>query len=380
MDPSPLSKESTSDIIPNNDNTKDQLKALSKELQIAELIRKKLRKEEKRMQRISALETTLASSKGGINEEQKLLLASKDFTLRLIREFQELQIGVSKILDERKKGESNAPVSESKQTNSDVKNNNKKAKNKKKTNDNPNGNVEITKSAPQPPKEATQQTHKTTTVDPNQNTSQSTPNTSISPTISSNSNATPQSTSTPTTTHTTSTPTNNSKPNTTPAPTQTNSGTRSTPQTPSNTNANNNSKIDSKEETGEKKEWMIQREIYNTTWKNSFAEEQKGKFIGVAKGKLFGPFDKLEELKTATGGGDKSEVFIARVGHEDEKPKRSGSYRGRRGGRGQFNNGSRGRGGEGGGSRGNGGEGGGSRGNGGEGGGNRGRGGAKENN
>jgi len=370
MDPSPLSKESTSDIIPNNDNTKDQLKALSKELQIAELIRKKLRKEEKRMQRISALETTLASSKGGINEEQKLLLASKDFTLRLIREFQELQIGVSKILDERKKGESNAPVSESKQTNSDVKNNNKKAKNKKKTNDNPNGNVEITKSAPQP-KEATQQTHKTTTVDPNQNTSQPTPNTSISPTISSNSNTTPQTTSTPTTPQTTSTPTNNSKPNPTPAPTQSNSAPRSSPQTQSNTNANNNStKIDSKEETGEKKEWMIQRHIYNTNWKNSFADEQKGKFIGVAKGKLFGPFDKLEELKTATGGGDKSEVFIARVGHEDEKPKRSGSYRGRRGGRGQFNNGSRGRGGEGGGSRGNGGEGGG----------NRGRGGAKENN
>jgi len=319
MDPSPLAKDSTSDIVSVNDNKENDIpKTLGKDQQIAELVRKRLRREEKRMQRIVALETTLNSSKGGINEEQKSLLASKDFTTKMIKEYAELQAAVNKILDEGKKSVSNAPVSESTQAaNKETARNKRKNKKNQKPSSNDNSEKPTTAQQDQPPKETVKidevnqnkpQPNQTPQITPPQNTHQnSPPNTPPQQTI-------PASTAN-------SNPNNNTNininSNTTTAPLNKPETPNSTPQAAPSNN-----------QEPERKEWMNQRDIYNAKFKTTFSEDQKGKFIGVVKGVLYGPFDKLEQLKTATGGGNKEEVFIARVGHEDE-PKRRGNFRGR---------------------------------------------------
>jgi len=78
-------------------------------------------------------------------------------------------------------------------------------------------------------------------------------------------------------------------------------------------------------------------------YKVQFGPEHEGKFIAVAKGTLYGPFDTLEQLKTAQGPEKSSQSFVARIGHEDDPPAKRFNNQ-RRGGRGRGGRG-RGRGG-----------------------------------
>jgi len=276
----------------NKDKSDKDFAALPREQQFLELVRRKLRKANKKMQRITALEASLASSKAKVNEEQKQLLASKDTTSLLVKEFSDLQTQMLKLIDEKKEVQPAAttPVTEEKK---------ERPLRKKKAAASANASTPSTES----PAVGEALTQDTPVVQAT--SSDSTQQSAESSTQSTDQAAQP-----------------------------------STSQPQDGVSSNQRGERPPKP----KREWEFQKDIYLAQFKQTFTAEHDGKFVAVAKGALIGPFDTQEELVQAVGGGDRKDpsVYLAQIGNEDKNPiKRSSSGRrsGPRGDRGDRNGG-----------------------------------------
>lgn len=274
------------------DKSDKDFQAMPRDQQFLELVRRKLRKANKKMQRIAALEATLSSSKANVNEEQKKLLASKETTSLLIKEFTELQNQMTALLNEKKEGSvqvesvdaSNAAAPEAAAT----KQHRPARKDRKR------------KEKPAP---ATTQDSSNTNSD-----------------VASSDN----------------------KQEVNEQGTANGSGDHKNdahPQGDNSANSHNQQGNRGDKPPKQKKEWEVQRDVYNSQFKSTFTEAQQGKFVGVCKGSLIGPFDTQEELAAAAGGDKKDPgMYLAQIGNEEKNPiKRGGQRRGsgsRNGGRG----------------------------------------------
>lgn len=268
------------------------------------LVNKKIKKVSKKMQRITALEAQLASTKEKvqINEDQKKLLETKEATQQMLKEFEELKTQMLKLLGE-------TPAA-SKGEKKDSKKKDKPKKDKKK---------ETKESAPAPAK---------TTPTPATSAPQQTP--------------APVEPPKPAETQPVQETKAEEKKEEAPAPVQ---------PTAEKSEEHGEEGEDEDEEEGEfadkealRKEWAAQKEVYVQKYKNTLKPEDENKYIAVHKGVLYGPCDTLQQLKEAQGGQKLEGAFLARVGHEDEPPvRRTRGFRGRgrgfrgrgRGGRGR---------------------------------------------
>jgi len=278
------------------------------------LVNKKIKKVAKKMQRITALETQLASSKEKvqINEDQKKLLENKEATQTMMKEFEELRTQMLKLLGDQGKEAPGSGKAEKK----DAKKKEKAKKKKEAKESAPAPAQAPSTSAPQPtpaptepPKQAEVPAHETKPVVAEEK---------------------------------------KEEPSSAPAPAQVNAHKEE---------EQGEGEEEEDEEDGEfadkealRKEWAAQKEIYVQKYKATLKPEDENKYVAVHKGVLYGPSDTLQQLKEAQGGQKLEGAFLARVGHEDEPPvRRTRGYRGR--GRGGFR-GTRGRGGRGRGTRG----------------------------
>jgi len=252
------------------------------------------------MQRITALEASLAASKAEINKEQQKLLATKPTTELLVAEFTDLQTSMLKLIeDETKKESVSSSTSDSSTTDATKKP--KSAKRNKDRKDRKKKDETTTSATGTQPQDS--QKKETSTV---------------------------------TTTAPTSTTTSTSQTQ----PESNNATEGKTDSTAPSTNANQTEENKDTKDPKVKKEWEVQKDIYMANYKPKFGPELEGKFIAVANGILYGPFGTLEEIKQAQGGEKIPGTFLARIGHEEDKPQRSNkNYRGR-GGRGGARGGS----------------------------------------
>jgi len=274
------------------DTSDKDFAALPRDQQFLELVRRKLRKANKKMLRITALESSLASSKAKVNDEQKQLLASKDTTSLMVKEFTDLQTQMLKIIDDKKETSSatSGSLTEEKKERPPRKDRKRNQSGTSAINDSsssstqqeaPKDQVETSSSAPQAQPVANQATE------------------------SSNDQVNQQ---------------------------------QSQPQDGSSSNQRQGE--GARDQRGDrppkqKREWEFQKDIYLAQFKSSFTEEHNGKYIAVSKGQLIGPFDTQEEL-TQSVGGDKKDpsIYLAQIGNEDKNPiRRSSSGRRERGDR-----------------------------------------------
>lgn len=299
-----------------------------------ELVNKKIRKANKKMQRIVALKAQIKEKHASINEDQKILLASEEGTTTLLKELEDLRSQMLKLAKE-----SPQPAEAPK----------KKEKEKKK---------KETKKEKEAPSKATK-------AQPAEK------HTSPAPVSSQPASSQEQ---TPATAPEAPKPTQESTPAEAPAPVASqvapvNPPVQEQKEEPKAESKKEESQASSSKEPEEKSseketedsgefssaaevraEWKAQKDIYNAKYKHTLGPQQENKYIAVHKGVLYGPCDTLQQLKEAQGGEKLPGAFLARVGHEDEQPvpRRQGrsGYRGGRGRGGGFRNG-RGRGGRG---------------------------------
>jgi len=299
-----------------------------------ELVNKKIRKTNKKNQRIIALKAQIKEKNSAINDDQARLLASEEGTSSLLKELEDLRSQMLKLIP---KGSSSPRVSEPAK---------KKEKEKKKK--------ETKKEKEAPSKASKAPAEKQPTPAPAQTVSHHEP--------------------TPVSAHESPKTTQESTPAPTPAPVTPAIAPVSVPEqkeeakveakkeeSPATAPKEKNHKESDKEieESGEfssaaevRAEWKAQKDIYIQKYKQTFGTQQENKYVAVHKGILYGPCDTLQQLKEAQGGDKLPGAFLARVGHEDEQPvpRRQGTRGGFRGGRGRgggsFRNG-RGRGGRG---------------------------------
>eukprot|EP01114_Cavostelium_apophysatum_P021674 TRINITY_DN762_c0_g1_i2.p1 TRINITY_DN762_c0_g1~~TRINITY_DN762_c0_g1_i2.p1 ORF type:complete len:312 (-),score=102.68 TRINITY_DN762_c0_g1_i2:136-1071(-) len=264
---------------------------LSRDQQFLELVRKKLRNVSKKMQKIQALEAALQKDPNTkIEPEQKTLLDGKPVTLQLQKEFTDLQSQMIRLITEGERKEK-AAASGSESTAGEQKpQRDKKQRERKPKNANQTG-TPANQNQPASQNQNQEQTGSTTSQD-------------------------------------------QQKPAQAPkADTQNNQNKSEKAATQTGT-ANAEPKA--------KKEWEYQKDIYLEKYKQQFGPEHQGKFIAVDKGELFGPCNTLEELKQLQGERKNPGSFVARIGSEDDPPKRSRARGGRGGGRGGFGRGGRG--------------------------------------
>jgi len=256
------------------DTNKEQSKAEKvSDNAFIEVVRKKIRKANKKMQRITALEASLKTSGAKINEEQKILLDSKETTTMLLKEFYDLQTQMTKI-DEQTKGSVTGSDRKDREARKE------KKKQKELESNNPNtSNPVVTKEdsygdekrqdKPQVQKENVKSEEKKQDEPKHQDQSQH----------------------------------HNQR-----------------------EGEHGQKREGEHEQEGETKngrekknqEWVVQKEIYVNKYKQNFGPEQENQFVAIIKGELIGPYMSIQDLKKAHGDVNLNGAFYAKIGHEDE--------------------------------------------------------------
>jgi len=249
------------------DKSDKDFAAMPRDQQFLELVRRKLRKANKKMKRITALEASTGDKKV-VDVEQKKLLASKEVTSTLVFEFTELQTQMTKLLEEKKE----APTTPVDTPASD---------NKEKV-----------------PRKERKRKEKAPVADSTSTSQEST------------------STSTQEGTSTTSSQGANTQAVTSQGSSSNQSGA---PQGQAQGQREDRDRGDRPPKA--KKAWVVQKEIYMSQFKPTFTEDMNGKFVGVSKGKLMGPYNTSEELQQATAE-DKDCYFAVIGGDERQNPLR----------------------------------------------------------
>jgi len=226
---------------------------MPRDQQFLELVRRKLRKVNKKMQRITQLEQNLKTSKAESNNDQKQLLASKEMTLYLQKELSELQNQMLKIIGDKKESTTEDASAASGSSETAQKDKKQRKKNNKQKAD------------------ATSSENAESKVDNGDNaTSQSTSSDSTNQTTQADQSSTPAESST--------------------TPAQTNQ--EGSQQASTNDQTQDSSKAQRSDRPPKaKKEWELQKDIYVAQFKQNFGAEHDGKYIAVKGGKLFGPYD-----------------------------------------------------------------------------------------
>jgi len=253
-----------------------------------EVVRKKIRKANKKMQRIAQLEESLKKSGAKINEDQKILLDSKETTLTLLKEFYDLQSQMTK-LDEQAKGSVTVPDRKDREAR-------KEKKKQKAALESNQTNV----STPTVTKEDSHGDEK-----------------------------------------------RQDKPQVQKENVKPEEKKHDEPKSQDHQSQHHNHEEQHdhghKKEEGENEhegearngkknpDWMVQKDIYVNKYKQQFGPEHENQFVAIVKGQLLGPYASIAELKKAHSDMNLSGAFYAKIGHEDEPLEKGAKGRGRGG-------------------------------------------------